>query len=87
MRLLSLLFVFSQLALLVRCLRNVTIDDSDPQIQYTGDWSRSAETDLNYNSSHALTMNATSEAVFQFTGMLRFCLLADLYGAENTVCL
>ena len=70
MRFLSLLFVFSQLALLAQCLRNVTVDDTDPQIQYTGDWSRSAETNLNYNSSHALTMNATSEAVFQFTGTL-----------------
>lgn len=68
MRLLSLLFALGQLALSARCLQNVTLDDNDSQIQYSGDWGRSTSTDLDYGGSHVLTSNTSAEAVFQFTG-------------------
>ncbi|KAF9445837.1 hypothetical protein P691DRAFT_674845 [Macrolepiota fuliginosa MF-IS2] len=69
MHLLSLFFALNQLLLLVHGLRNVTLDDNDPQIQYTGGWNRTVATDLDYGGSHLLATNATSEATLQFTGV------------------
>ncbi|KXN84948.1 hypothetical protein AN958_11890 [Leucoagaricus sp. SymC.cos] len=69
MRLFALVFLLCQLVFSAHCLRNVTVDDNNPSIQYVGDWSRSTQTDLDYGGTHMLTTNASSRALFNFTGV------------------
>ncbi|EKM79748.1 hypothetical protein AGABI1DRAFT_113055 [Agaricus bisporus var. burnettii JB137-S8] len=67
--LLPLFFVLFQLVSWTQCRQNITLDDNDTKLQYTGGWGQSASTDLDYGGSHALTSNTTAEAVLQFTGV------------------
>lgn len=47
---------------------NTTVDDTDSSIRYIGSWDKSANTDLNFGGSHALSTQKTAEAFFTFTG-------------------
>lgn len=48
---------------------NVTVDDSDPAIQYSDGWTLSAETNpLNFGGFHHLSDQSTATATFIFTG-------------------
>ncbi len=54
--------VFGQL------LQNRTIDDNDPAIRYSGDWSKSNFITLNEGGYHMLTRDPNARATFEFTG-------------------
>ncbi|KAG7442438.1 uncharacterized protein BT62DRAFT_382540 [Guyanagaster necrorhizus] len=51
--------------------RNVTIDDTDPMIVYTGTWdaSNSHISTLDFNGSHALSSDPSASATVIFTGV------------------
>lgn len=51
-------------------LYNVTVDDNDPTIQYSGDWKLSLKNELDEGWYHMLTQDPNAEAVFKFTGKL-----------------
>ncbi|TRM65163.1 hypothetical protein BD626DRAFT_214489 [Schizophyllum amplum] len=48
--------------------RNVTLDDNSADIQYSGDWTTSAESELDYGGTHQLTEDASATAKLTFTG-------------------
>ena len=65
----TLLLLFASLLAqsMVHALRNITIDDSDSMITYTGDWRRSNST-LDFGGSHAYTLDPEAQAVVTFIG-------------------
>lgn len=74
--------LISQLTLSVLCMRNVTVDDNDPSIQYTDGWGQATPTDLDHGGVHTLTTNTSAQALFNFTGehpsnWITLTLLAD----------
>lgn len=69
MRILPLFYLLTQLVLSARSRQNVTVDDTSSSIQYTGQWSNSTSSDLDYGGTHAYTTSTTSEAFFNFTGV------------------
>ncbi|KAF5344237.1 hypothetical protein D9758_012344 [Tetrapyrgos nigripes] len=50
-------------------LQNVTVQESDPQITYTGDWNKNDPNSLYSGGSHALSEDVAATAVFNFTGV------------------
>ncbi|KAF5344236.1 hypothetical protein D9758_012343 [Tetrapyrgos nigripes] len=50
-------------------LQNVTVQESDPQITYTGDWSKNDASSLYSGGNHALSEDVAASAVFNFTGV------------------
>jgi hypothetical protein len=56
---------------IAQALQNITIDDSDSTITYTGDWRRSVSS-LDFGGSHAFTVDPTAQAVVAFTGCRLF---------------
>jgi hypothetical protein len=51
-------------------LLNVTIDDTDPAIVYSGTWEPSAShlSGLDYGGTHTLSSDTTASATLTFTG-------------------
>lgn len=49
-------------------LRNVTIDDNDPSIEYVGQWVVSSHDNVSYGGSHRYSNTAGARATFTFTG-------------------
>ncbi|KAF5344240.1 hypothetical protein D9758_012331 [Tetrapyrgos nigripes] len=50
-------------------LQNVTVQESDPQITYTGDWNKNDPNSLYSGGSHAFSEDVAATAVFNFTGV------------------
>ncbi|KAF5343530.1 hypothetical protein D9758_012947 [Tetrapyrgos nigripes] len=50
-------------------LQNVTVQESDPQITYTGDWTKSDPDSLYSGGNHAVSQDVAASAVFNFTGV------------------
>ncbi len=48
--------------------RNITVDDTDPLITYTGTWSLSSPSELDQGGAHHLAEDDASSASFTFTG-------------------
>lgn len=49
-------------------LYNITIDDNDAKIRYSGDWRRSLHNELNEGGSHMIAHEATATAIVEFEG-------------------
>ncbi|KAI5824769.1 hypothetical protein K523DRAFT_252501 [Schizophyllum commune Tattone D] len=48
--------------------RNVTVDDTSSDIRYSGDWTTSTTTELDYGGTHQLTEDHSATAKLTFTG-------------------
>ena len=62
--------LLTALPTLVRALRNITIDDTDSIIKYTGTWESDSGhySDLDYGGAHTVSSDPTGSASFTFTG-------------------
>jgi hypothetical protein len=70
--------------------QNITIDDNNPAIIYTGNWNTSDPSNLDYGGSHKLTDDNVSNAKFQFTGAsltVDTIFLFKTYGVGRRCCL
>ena len=52
-------------------LTNVTVDDTSSDIRYSGDWTTSTTTELDYGGTHQLTEDHSATAKLTFTGAWR----------------
>jgi hypothetical protein len=55
----------------VAAMLNVTVDDTDSAISYTGEWERHSS-GLNYGGAHAVSADPDGSATFTFTGTQLF---------------
>ena len=66
------LFLFALAsAYLAAADRNVTVDDTSSDIRYSGDWTTSTTTELDYGGTHQLTEDHSATAKLTFTGAWR----------------
>ncbi|KAG8859384.1 hypothetical protein FRB96_004599 [Tulasnella sp. 330] len=67
----NLWIIISCLLPTVHALRNITIDDTDSIIQYSGNWEPDSQhlSDLDYGGAHTVSSQSTATATFGFTGV------------------
>jgi len=84
---LLLVFVSLLLGIGVFGMHNITIDDLDPSITYTGVWDAESNTDnpLAYDGAHHVSFDSSATAKWQFTG-IAFYYIAPLWAYPvNTI--
>ncbi|KAJ7258603.1 hypothetical protein C8J57DRAFT_1234200 [Mycena rebaudengoi] len=83
----SLIFLLATLILgnyPVLAQRNITVDDTDPAVSYTGSWDNNTnEEGTFYGGTHMAAWAATDTATFRFTGVAVYY-LCPLWAAEET---
>jgi hypothetical protein len=83
LRTLAVLLLAALLAI-CRAAENVTIDDSDSSIQYTGGWGLNSESNEDdYGGFHHVTSDRSAYATLSFTGVLIFHLFILLFLMVN----
>ncbi|KAJ7088500.1 hypothetical protein B0H15DRAFT_780660 [Mycena belliarum] len=82
----SLPLLLHALAVGVAGLLNVTIDDTDPAIVYTGVWEPSSTlmSSLDYGGTHTLSADTNAKATLKFTGVAVYYLVPRWPYAVNT---
>jgi hypothetical protein len=53
-------------------LRNITVDDKDPAITYTGTWNTGTKEADSYGGGHRSTSRVGAYATYNFTGSILF---------------
>ncbi|KAH8829410.1 hypothetical protein DL96DRAFT_1051980 [Flagelloscypha sp. PMI_526] len=81
-----LILCFSPLATFAAIEKNVTVDDTDSSILYTGTFHLGSPTNLDYGGNHMLSEDIGATAKFTFTGTAVYMLSPKWpYGVDTAV--